>query len=214
MFGLGLIAGTLASIASAATSIIGTLSTVLKTVGVALAGAGQLIENLGKSLGLIEKQEDAVTLGRQCQAAEEMDIKIDDYESFDEYVARIRTIDVDKNVNIDELENKDEITRKGMDLIMSLAVEKFGQSTMEKVGDIIARDPQNADLVLSSKSVSDFVADDKDNLERVTDYLKGENISSEVRDVILNGISTSRPELSEAERLKIVNDIREKGEGN
>ena len=210
----GFISGALSFIASAATSIVGTLANVLKTVGVALTGAGQLVENLGKSLGLIEEHEDAVTLGRQCQAAEEMDINPDDFESFDDYVAKVRTLDVDKNINVDELENKDEITRKGMDLIMSLAVEKFGQSTMEKVGDIIGKDPENASLVLNSKSVSDFVADDKDNLERVAGYLKGENLSSEVRDVILDGISASKPELSEEESLKVVNDIRERVEGN
>lgn len=211
MFGL---IGAAISVFSSATSIVNVLATALKAVGVALIGAGHVIENLGKNLGIIKNEEDTVTLGRQCQAAEELDIKPDDFESFDEYVAKVREMHVDENVNVDELENKDEITRKGMELIMGLAVEKFGQTTMEKVGDIIGKDPEKADLVLNSKPVADFVSNDNDNLDRVADYLKGENQSPEVRDVILDGISSAKPDLSEGECLDLVKDMREIIEGS
>lgn len=204
MFGLGLAI----SVFSSATSIVNVLATALKAVGVALIGAGHVIENLGKNLGIIKNGEDSVTLGRQCQAAEELDIKPDDFESFDKYVAKVREMHVDENVNVDELENKDEITRKGMEIIMGLAVEKFGKTTMEKIGDIIGKDPENADLVLNSKPVADFVSEDKDNLDRVANYLEGENQSPTVCDVIVDGISSAKPDLSEDECLNIVNDMR------
>ena len=206
--------GAAISVLSSATSIVNALATALKAVGVALIGAGHIIENFGKNLGIIKNEEDTVTLGRQCQAAEEEGIKPDDFESFDEYVAKVREIHVDENINVDELENKDEITRKGMEIIMGLAVEKFGQTTIEKVGDIIGKDPEKADLVLNSKAVADFVSNDNDNLDRVADYLKGDNQSAEVRDVIRDGISSAKPDLSEGECFDLVKDMREVIEGS
>ncbi len=199
-------------LATVATSIVSSLSSTLKAVGVALVGVGHIIENLGRNLGVINKDEDAVTLGRQAQAAEDLDIKLDDFESFDEYVAKVREQQVDKN--LDDLENKDDFARKGMDLIMGLAVEKFGQPTMEKVGEILGKAPEDANLILSSKSVADFISEDKNNLENIVGYLNGDNTSETVRNVILDGISSSKPELNEDECIGMVKDLREQINGD
>lgn len=201
----GLIAGVIRMAASIVQSVAGALT----AVGMAMSTIGGVIENIGRGIGVISNDDKVEMLGRQCKAAEEMDIRPDDFESFDDYVAKIRKIEIDEDVDFDELENKDEITKKGMDLIMGLAVEKYGQQTMDKVGDIVVASPEKADLIFSSKSVSDYVSGDKDNLERVADYIKGNNQSGEVLDIILNGVGVSKPELSNKERLDFVNEIRD-----
>ncbi len=204
-----MVLGIIAGVIGIATSIVQSVAGALTAVGMAMTTIGGVIENIGRGLGLISDFDKVETLGRQCKAAEEDGIRPDDFESFDDYVARIRKIEVDENVDVDELENKDEITKKGMDLIMGLAVEKYGQQTMDKVGDIVVASPEKADLIFSSKSVSDYVSGDRDNLERVADYIKGNNQSGEVLDIILNAVEVSKPELSDKERLDFVNEIRD-----
>lgn len=202
---LGLITGAL----GVATSIVQSIAGALTAVGTALTSVGGVIENIGRGLGLISSVDNIESLGRHSKVAEEMGIRPDDFESFDDYVARIRDVDVDENVDTDELENKDEITKRGMELIMGLAVEKYGQQTMGKVGDIVAASPEKADIIFSSKPVSDYVSEDKDHLASVADYIKGNNQSDEVFDIILKGLELSKPELSDEERANFVNEIRD-----
>lgn len=202
---LGLITGAL----GVATGIVQSIAGALTAVGTALTSVGGVIENIGRGLGLISSVDNIESLGRHSKVAEEMGIRPDDFESFDDYVARIRDVDVDENVDTDELENKDEITKRGMELIMGLAVEKYGQQTMGKVGDIVAASPEKADIIFSSKPVSDYVSEDKDHLASVADYIKGNNQSDEVFDIILKGLELSKPELSDEERANFVNEIRD-----
>lgn len=202
---LGLITGAL----GVATGIVQSIAGALTAVGTALTSVGGVIENIGRGLGLISSVDNIESLGRHAKVAEEMGIRPDDFESFDDYVARIRDVDVDEIVDTDELENKDEITKRGMELIMGLAVEKYGQQTMGKVGDIVAASPEKADIIFSSKPVSDYVSEDKDHLASVADYIKGNNQSDEVFDIILKGLELSKPELSDEERANFVNEIRD-----
>ena len=147
-----MVLGIIAGVIGIATSIVQSVAGALTAVGITMTTIGGVIENIGRGLGLISDFDKVETLGRQCKAAEEDGIRPDDFESFDDYVARIRKIEVDENVDVDELENKDEITKKGMDLIMGLAVEKYGQQTMDKVGDIVVASPEKADLIFSSRT--------------------------------------------------------------
>lgn len=202
---LGLITGAL----GVATSIVQSIAGALTAVGTALTSVGGVIENIGRGLGLISSVDNIESLGRHSKAAEEMGIRPDDFEYFDDYVARIRDVDVDEIADTDELENKDEITKRGMELIMGLAVEKYGQQTMGKVGDIVVASPEKADIIFSSKPVSDYVSEDKDHLASVADYIKGNNQSDEVFDIILKGLELSKPELSDEERANFVNEIRD-----
>lgn len=128
---LGIIAGVVGSIVTAAVSV----SKVLVSVGLAVQGLkmiGNAIGSIAKALGIIKPERDVEELGDRALQAEEQGITPDQYSS---YAAWVRDIEKD-DWGYDPEKNKDmdpeKKIEKGVEVSSGVAIESFPELPIQE----------------------------------------------------------------------------------
>lgn len=144
------IGSALSSFASGISAVIGAISNALPKLGEAL---GQFANSLLKGLGILKPDEDIEDQGERALQAAEQGITADKFEDFDDYVAALRSFELDPDkaekrssaekltaglgVGTVALEKKFELASGTLNGIWLLPLANPGYFTVERVGSLI-----------------------------------------------------------------------------
>lgn len=85
------------AVAGFATKVLPTLSKVIPNLSI-LSTVANVATGLLQALGILDEDEDVEDKGRQVVYAKELGIDMDDFPSFEDYLARLDELEVDDNV--------------------------------------------------------------------------------------------------------------------
>ena len=205
----GVLMGRLSSVLSVVAKLI---PSIIQIVGAKLETFAKALEGFFKALGLIEADEQVEEIGDKALQAENDDlhpVKIENFDSHEKYLAAIkeRMSDPEKSALIPQ----DDKLQKGIEILLGLAIEKYGQS-MEEFGDVVLSNPEPYSNPQRMTALGDLASKDKDKFDEVVGYLNDKIKDSERSDSAFNTLvnieKTISPETSEPEIWKTVSDMK------
>ena len=205
----GVLMGGLSSVLSVVAKLI---PSIIQIVGAKLETFAKALEGFFKALGLIEADEQVEEIGDKALQAENDDlhpVKIENFDSHEKYLAAIkeRMSDPEKSALIPQ----DDKLQKGIEILLGLAIEKYGQS-MEEFGDVVLSNPEPYSNPQRMTALGDLASKDKDKFDEVVGYLNDKIKDSERSDSAFNTLvnieKTISPETSEPEIWKTVSDMK------
>ena len=188
------------------------LPSIIKIVGAKLETFAKALEAFFKALGLIETDEQVEEIGDKALQAENDDLhpaKIEDFDSHEKYLATIkeRESDPEKSALIPQ----DEKLQKGIELLLGLAIEKYGKS-MGDFGEVILSNIEPYSSPERMTALGDLASKNKDKFSEVVDYLnnkvKDSEHSDSAFDTLVNIEKDLNPKAIESEIWKTVSGMK------
>lgn len=133
---MGIILGTIAAIAAAATTVTKTLAVVSLAVQ-GLRTIGNVLTSLGKALGLIKPEIKVAELGDK---AIQSGYNPEDFDSYAEYVRNVEDYDLDPEKSM--LTTEEEKITKGMELAAGVTIEQYQEFPIEDFCVAIGQNPE------------------------------------------------------------------------
>ena len=133
---MGIILGTIAAIAAAAT----TVTKALAVVGLAVQGLrviGNVLTSLGKALGLIKPETKVEDLGDKAIQSE---YNPENFDSYADYVKAVEAYDLDPEKS--KLTTEEEKIKKGMELAAGVTIEKYQDFPIEEFCVAVGQNPE------------------------------------------------------------------------
>ena len=202
---MGVILGTIAAIATAAT----TVAKALAVVGLAVQGLkaiGSVLTSLGKALGLIKPETKVEDLGDK---AIQSGLNPDDYNSYAEYVQAVEEYDLDpeKSKEISE----EEKIQKGMELAAGVIIEKFDGFPIQEFCIAVGQNPEFFSEAKMGE-IAKLIESDGKYISGILNYVNGTE-KDEVKiqdtiDTLVNVEKSVDPSISDKDAFKNVLQAR------
>lgn len=112
---------------------------VIAIVGMNLLQFSSILSGIFKGLGLLSPEEDIHELGDKAIQAEEQGIKVENYDSYEEYLTAVKAFETDAEKSASITEN--EKIEKGIEVITATLVEAYGEVIYD-LFMLIAKNPQ------------------------------------------------------------------------
>lgn len=200
--GLGAVLGVLAKL----------IPSIIQIIGAKLETFAKALEGFFKALGLIEADEQVEEIGDKALQAEGDDlhpVKVEDFDSHEKYLATIKERESDPEASA--LIPQDEKFQKGIELLLGLAIEKYGKS-MGDFGELILSNLEPYSNPDRMTALGDLASKDKDKFTEVVDFLnnkiKDSNRSDSAFDTLVNIEKNISPEAPEPEIWKTVSEMK------
>lgn len=202
---MGIILGTIAVIATAATTVVNALA----VVGLAVQGLktiGNVLMSLGKALGLIKPEIKVEDLGDK---ALQSGYDPEDYGSYAEYVKAVEDYDLDPEKS--KLTTEEEKIKKGMELAAGVTIEKYNEFPIQ---EFCVEAGQNPEYFTEAKmgEIAKLIEEDGQYISGILSYVDGsEKNELKIQGMIdtLVGVEKSvNPSISDKDALKNVLQAR------
>lgn len=202
---MGIILGTIAAIAAAATTVAKTLA----VVGLAVQGLktiGNVLISLGKALGLIKPETRVEDLGDKAIQSE---YNPEDFDSYADYVKAVEDYDLDPEKS--KLTTAEEKIEKGMELAAGVAIEQFQEFPIE---DFCVAVGQNPEYFTDAKmaEIAKLIQADGQYIPNILNYVNGsEKDGAKIQGIVdtLVGVEKSvNPRVSDKEAYRNVMEVR------
>lgn len=203
---MGVILGTIAAVAAAATTVVKALA----VVGLAVQGLkviGNVLTSLGKALGLIKPETKVDELGDK---AIQSGYNPEDYDSYEAYVKAVEDfddLDPEKSKSISE----EEKIKKGMELSSGVVIEKYKDFPIDEFCIAVG---QNPDFFTEAKmgEIAKLMQVDGQHIPSILNYVNGSEkddakIQSAV-DTLVSVEKATNPSIGEKEAYKSVMELR------
>ena len=182
----------------------------LAVAGLALQGlkslAAPLLE-LGKELGLIEPETDVEDLGDKAMQS---DLKLDDFDCYEEYLKAVEDYKVDPEKS--KLSTEEKKIQKGIELTVGVMIDKYQEFPM---GEFINMIGHNQSFFTESKmgELAIVIKTDGQSISDILHYVDGtEKNSTKIQgtvDTLLEIEKNTNPGLSDKEAFKNVMELRQ-----
>lgn len=202
---MGIILGTIAAIAAAATTVAKTLA----VVGLAVQGLktiGNVLTSLGKALGLIKPETKVEDLGDK---ALQSGYNPEDFDSYADYVKAVEDYDLDPEKS--KLTTEEEKIQKGMELASGVTIEKYKDFP---ITDFCIAVGQNPEYFTDAKmgEIAKLMQADGQNIPSILNYVNGtEKDSAKIQgtvDTLLGVEKAVDPSISDKEAYRNVMEVR------
>lgn len=181
----------------------------LAIVGLAIQGLkaiGNVIVCLAKALGIIKPELDVEDLGDRAMQAEEMGIKPEQFDSYEEWVRKIEKddwgYDPEKNKGIDPKEK----VAEGIKVASGVAIERFADLPMV---DFLILSGTNKDFFTMDrmKELGDLANSDPEAFGKVVSYVTGaakdRTAIGDATDILMDIEKTLQPGMDDGEAYRI-----------
>lgn len=212
MFGLGAIFSGLSAVLGVVAKLV---PAVVEIVGAKLLTLAKALEAFFTILGLMKPDENVEEIGDKALQAEEDEldpITVENSGSYEKYKERLDEydrLDPEKSA----LKTQDEKIQKGLEVMMGVSLEKFGEP-MAALFPIILRDPAFYSTVGRLEGIGKVIQEDKDMLPNIVGYLSGKSSKTlendKAFDALLNVEKLLDPSADKRELENRVEDMREK----
>lgn len=202
---MGIILGTIAAIAAAATTVVKTLA----VVGLAVQGLkaiGNVLTSLGKALGLINPGTKVEDLGDKAIQSE---YNPEDFDSYADYVKAVEAYDLDPEKS--KLTTEEEKVKKGMELAAGVTIEKYQGFPIE---DFCVAVGQNPEYFTDAKmgEIAKLMQADGQHIPSILNYVNGsEKDGTKIQEAVDTLVSVEKsvnPEISDKEAYRNVMEVR------
>lgn len=202
---MGIILGTIAAIAAAAT----TVTKALAVVGLAVQGLkviANALTSLGKALGLIRPETKVEDLGDKAIQSE---YKPEDFDSYEAYVKAVEEYELDPEKS--KLTTEEEKIIKGMELSAGVCIEKYKGFPMPEFCVAVGENPEyfSDDKIVE---IGKLLQTDGQLISGILDHINHAELDdAKVNDVIntLLGIEKSvNPSISDVDALRNVMSLQ------
>lgn len=202
---MGIILGTIAAIAAAATTVTKTLAVVSLAVQ-GLRTIGNVLTSLGKALGLIKPEIKVAELGDK---AIQSGYNPEDFDSYVEYVRNVEDYDLDPEKSM--LTTEEEKITKGMELAAGVTIEQYQEFPIE---DFCVALGQNPEYFTEAKmgEIAKLMQADGQHIPSILNYVNGtEKDSVKIQtavDTLLGVEKNVNPGISDKEAYRNVMEAR------
>lgn len=202
---MGIILGTIAAIAAAATTVTKTLAVVSLAVQ-GLRTIGNVLTSLGKALGLIKPEIKVAELGDK---AIQSGYNPEDFDSYAEYVRNVEDYDLDPEKSM--LTTEEEKITKGMELAAGVTIEQYQEFPIE---DFCVAIGQNPEYFTEAKmgELAKLMQADGQHIPSILNYVNGtEKDSVKIQtavDTLLGVEKNVNPGISDKEAYRNVMEAR------
>lgn len=210
MFGLGSLFSGIANVLSVVVTKL--VPAIIKIVGVQLEKFGQALEEFFKGLGLIEQDDKLEEIGDKSLQAEQDElnpIKLEDFDSYEKYLARVKEYEVDAEKSA--LIPQDDKLHKAIEILLGMAIAQYGQS-MGAFGQIVVNNP---DFYSKSGRLEEFASVARTNPQtfaEIVNYIENKNMSTEKNDAAFDKLvemeKKHSPDVAESEIWMTVSDMK------
>ncbi len=183
-----------------------------KILGPALEKLGRAFEAFFKELGLIEPEEKVEEIGDRALQAEVDEIhpvKIETFDNHEKYLAALK--EYEPSAEKSALIPVDDKLHKGLEVLMGLAISRYGQS-MSEFGQIILNNPEFYSQFGRLAEIGSIARDKTETFADIVNYIAGKSMSSEKTDTAIDALvdieKKVNPEATDAEILKTVSDLK------
>ena len=202
---MGIILGTIAAIAAAATTVAKTLA----VVGLAVQGLktiGNVLTSLGKALGLIKPETKVEDLGDK---ALQSGYNPEDFDSYADYVKAVEDYDLDPEKS--KLTTEEEKIQKGMELASGVTIEKYKDFPITDLSIAVGQNPEYfTDAKMGE--IAKLMQADGQNIPSILNYVNGtEKDSAKIQgtvDTLLGVEKAVDPSISDKEAYRNVMEVR------
>lgn len=202
---MGIILGTIAAIAAAATTVTKTLAVVSLAVQ-GLRTIGNVLTSLGKALGLIKPEIKVAELGDK---AIQSGYNPEDFDSYAEYVRNVEDYDLDPEKSM--LTTEEEKITKGMELAAGVTIEQYQEFPIE---DFCVAIGQNPEYFTEAKmgEIAKLIQADGQHIPSILNYVNGtEKDSVKIQtavDTLLGVEKNVNPGITDKEAYRNVMEAR------
>lgn len=202
---MGIILGTIAAIAAAATTVTKTLAVVSLAVQ-GLRTIGNVLTSLGKALGLIKPEIKVAELGDK---AIQSGYNPEDFDSYAEYVRNVEDYDLDPEKSM--LTTEEEKITKGMELAAGVTIEQYQEFPIE---DFCVAIGQNPEYFTEAKmgEIAKLMQADGQHIPSILNYVNGtEKDSVKIQtavDTLLGVEKNVNPGITDKEAYRNVMEAR------
>ncbi len=165
------------------------------------------VVELGKELGILDKDTDIIELGDKAIQAEHQGKNLEDYDSSAEFVASLDDVETD-DVESEKISDEDKLT-KGAELVAQLIAEKYDGFDVEKYAECQADNPE----YFTPERIREFgklIKEDCEIVNDIVDYINGSEVNIEKRikdEEVLVGIEKAiDSSISDGEALQKVRE--------
>ena len=166
---VGLIAGAVGKIVSAAITVTKALATAGLAIN-ALTALGNALMGIAKVVGLIQPEMNVEDLGDKALQAEEAGIKPEKYNSYAEYVKAVEGFKVDLEKS--KLLLEEEKVKKGIELVSGVTIERFEGFPIEEFFTYTKNNPEYF-TEARMKELGKLMKIDGECLPEVLNYMNG-----------------------------------------
>lgn len=202
---MGIILGTIAAIAAAATTVAKSLAVVSLAIQ-GLRTIGNVLTSLGKALGLIRPEIKVAELGDKAIQSE---YNPEDFDSYAEYVRNVEDYDPDPEKS--RLTTEEEKIQKGMELAAGVTIEQFQEFPIE---DFCVAIGQNPEYFTEAKmgEIAKLMQADGQHIPSILNYVNGtEKDSVKIQkavDTLLGVEKNVNPGITDKEAYRNVMEAR------
>ena len=155
---------------------------------------------IGKVLGLIPKHEEAENLGNKIIQAEEENIKIGNFDTYEDYMDAIDDFEIDAE-NCKDIDINEKLA-KTVEFVVAALREKYPEAGFDKLFEVIVLSDENRDFFTAERFVelAEVMEEQPQVIEGVTKLLSGEDMCHEeyvyIMDILMNIEKKLSPEKS------------------
>ncbi len=177
-----------------------------------LATLGKVIMDLGKALGLVEKEEKIEDLGDKAIQAEGEGITPDQFETYDDYVKAVENFEVDPEKS-KEIPEGDKV-EKALELLAENAKEKYGIEPETTFGMIEVLSQQPKFFSECGSMIAQAIKENPEFAGAMNAYIKGQerneaNLSATTSQ-LAEMEKAAHPGMSDLEARQAVAELRNK----
>lgn len=199
--------------------VVSSVKAIATTVGLAklsidgLKEIAGIIKQIGIALGIIKEDTNLEELGDKALQAEQEGIKPENFKTYDEYVRKIETFELDPEKS--KKLSPEEKNRRGIEVMSGMVLDAMGPNVpMQKFLEIVLANNNRGYFESRIGELSKAIADNRNFIGDIVGVLSGsEKNAAKVKDVVENFVQLEKNldnGMSAVDVMKTISGIRNK----